>query len=463
MSEPYETGLLPRSFFKAPRVPFDFRALSLGILGYLVYWAGGLLLSLILKGDADALDVNGSFLIWFAGFFQGVPYIGGQVANSLQSVFQIEPAGVSEGFWNIALGGLWFFAVWSLFGQAIQRITSLRVARDESLSIGEALKFGLKNIRVMLEAPLIILGAMGFFVLCNSVAGLITSMPIAGGLLGIVFYPLAVISTLLILLIGLGGVFGLPLISAAASWEVNGSLDAISRAFSYVFARPLQYFWKFFLIFLFTGVILLVGSWFNYTLLKSIDLWGAGEVQSILVNAPASEDDRKELSEDGQKLLAELQESTKTTGVLNKPTGRVTRDGAFVMSFDAVSAAPGTHKIKAFLLWALTNLIWLGVFGYAVFWIHGAATSIYADLREDVDGTEETEIWIEGEDDLAFETLAESGPTSEAGTEAPSTPEEPAAAESTEAAAPESPSAEAPKPDAGASGDVPAGEGGDGN
>ena len=45
---------------------------------------------------------------------------------------------------------------------------------------------------------------------------------------------------------------GLPLVGAAAAWERNGSLDAISRAFSYIFARPLQFFWNYFLILLFT-------------------------------------------------------------------------------------------------------------------------------------------------------------------------------------------------------------------
>ena len=65
----------------------------------------------------------------------------------------------------------------------------------------------------------IIVGAMAFFYLCNAFAGVVTSIPLAGGVLGLIFVPLVVISTLLILLIGLGGVFGLPLIGAAAAWE----------------------------------------------------------------------------------------------------------------------------------------------------------------------------------------------------------------------------------------------------
>ena len=39
--------------------------------------------------------------------------------------------------------------------------------------------------------------------------------------------PLAVISTLIIVLIAIGGIVGMPLVAAAAAWERNGSLDAI--------------------------------------------------------------------------------------------------------------------------------------------------------------------------------------------------------------------------------------------
>ncbi len=430
MAERYESGLPPRTFFKAPRVPFDFRALALGILGWVVFWAGGLL-----WGAITDKDVNGSFLTWFAGLFQGIPYIGGVIFGFVRSVFEIDLSEVSDNCWHILLGGVWFFVVWSFFGQAIHRVTSLRIARDEGLSLGQAMRFGAKNWLTMLQAPAIILAAMGFFYLCNAVAGAVTSIPFVGGIFGLILFPLAVISTLLMLLIGLGGVIGLPLIGAAAAWEVNGPLDAISRAFSYVFARPIQYFWNFFLIFLFTGVILLVGSWFNHTLLKSIDAFSWADSQSVLLDAPGADDaDAYEaLSVETREQVAKLTEETGLSGENSRPDGSATRSKrqAFVLDFQAVIHTPWSHKLNALMLWLLSNLIWVGVFGYAVYWLHGAATSVYADLREDVDGTESIEIWVE-DDDEAFDILGEAGPATEAGaSDAPDTeaPSAPAAAE----------------------------------
>lgn len=413
MADTYDTGLLPRTYFKAPRVPFDFRALALAIMGYLVYWVGGLILNAICGKD----DVTGSFLWWFASMFAGIDYIGPALANFLRNVFQIDLGSDTYTFWHQLLGGAWFFVVWSFFGQAIQRITSLRIARDEGLSLGQALGFAAKNFRHVVVAPLIIVAAMGFFYLCNAFAGVLMSVPILGGVLGLILVPLAVISTLLILLIGLGGIFGLPLIGAAAAWEVNGSLDAISRAFSYVFARPLQYFWNFFLIFLFAGVILLVGAWFNYTLASSIGFGSWHDVQEVMIDAPErNSEDFNNLSRTAQDYYVSLEKHLKQDITPAQPglRGGDLRGGSAALDFQTVTDTPFMFKLNAFVLWAFLNLVWLSVFGYAVYWLLGASSSIYADLRADVDGTEEDEIYLE-EEEQAFDDLAAGGATSESG------------------------------------------------
>jgi hypothetical protein len=53
--------------------------------------------------------------------------------------------------------------------------------------------------------------------------------------------------------------------------------------------------------------------------------------------------------------------------------------------------------LTTFVFFIVLNLTWLGVCGYAVWWFMGASTSVYADLREDVDGTPEDEIYLEEE------------------------------------------------------------------
>ena len=84
----------------------------------------------------------------------------------------------------------------------------------------------------------------------------------AGPVLFIVLFPLVILSSLIILLIAVGGVLGLLMMVAAVSTEKNGTLDAISRAFSYIYSRPLQFFFYYFLVFLLAYIIVLVGAGF---------------------------------------------------------------------------------------------------------------------------------------------------------------------------------------------------------
>ncbi|MDF1700151.1 MAG: hypothetical protein P1V36_03205, partial [Planctomycetota bacterium] len=292
MAEHYDPGLLPRTYFRAPRVPFDFRALALGVLGFIVYSLGGDLLSAIFRpgdlGDNVAFDIPGGFLAWALGLFGHVPHIGPEIERLISRALRINPGDLNQyGPWDLALGGVWFLAVWSFFGLGIHRITTLRIARDEGMSIGEALRFSARHWTTLLLCPVIIVAIIAVFWGCNALAGLLESIPGLGGVLAILLGPLRLVSTLLIVLVGVGGIFGMPLISAAASWECNGSLDAISRAFSYLFARPLQYFWNYFLIFLFTGLILLVGGWFMTVYASSLDSGNMSDVMTVALDPPA--------------------------------------------------------------------------------------------------------------------------------------------------------------------------------
>ncbi len=422
MTASSDVGLLPRTYFKMPRVPFDFRAVALAILGYLVYWGGGWLISKI--GTGNKLDIPGAFLTWFAQQFRGLPVVSGMLAEFLNDVFGLERQAATT--MEIVVGGVWFFAVWSFFGQAIRRVVALRIARDEGLSLRESLVFAAKNWVTVLLAPVIIGLAALLFWAANALAGLVISIPAVGSLLAIVLVPLTVLSTLLLLLIVLGGVMGFPLVGAAAAWERNGSLDAISRAFTYVFARPLQYFLNYFLIFAFTGIVLYVGNWFIFALTKTVDSGMVNDQARVLIDAPTqsgvgSNDDWSRLSGEAQERVRKYAEETKYSGHAVAGAGgeRETRNHPFALNFKTVMNTSVWHWVTAFMFWLFLNLIWLGVFGYAVFWFLGASCCLYADLRYDVDGTEEDEIHTE-EDDAPL-------PGSEPGAGTPA-PEAPAAA-----------------------------------
>lgn len=403
-----DTGLLPRTYFRAPRVPLDLRALFLALVGLGIFRAGAYLLE-----KMTGVDVVVAFFQEAMSLLEDIPYVGRELTRLVYGVFvgaeRIPGPADVGGFWYDLVGGVWVLAVWGFFAQAIHRITSLRIARDEGLSLVEGVKFSVKNFVTILCCPLIVAVAIGIFYGCNALAGLVLSLPYLSWILSWILLPLAAISTLLILLIGIGGVVGLPLVGAAAAWERNGPLDAISRAFSYIFARPLQFFWNYFLILLFTSIIVLVGQHFVTVLSKSVDAGVLSPTASILVDTPERGSDAyAELKNDEKNLYDEL--NTKDTAGAARP---------FSMSIHAFLKAPFGHKGFALVLWILLNLIQYGVYATAIWWFFGAATSTYADLRADVDGTEEDEIYLEDEEE-DFEALAKNAPV-------PGTPAAPAA------------------------------------
>ncbi len=428
---PADTGLLPRTYFKAPRVPLDLRALFIALVGYGVYRVGVWLLNLAFA----PVNPVGSFFSEVLDTLQ-LPYVagrGGELGRFV-AIFVSEDGGGTNfngNFWQTLAGGAWALGVWGFFAQAIHRITSLRIARDEGLSLKAGIGFSIKNFVTVALCPVIVAVAIGIFYGCNALAGALISVPFVGGVLAIVLVPLAMISTLLILLIAIGGAIGLPLVGAAAAWERNGSLDAISRAFSYVFARPLQFFWNYFLIFLMTAVILIAGAHFEKILTKSVDALVWSESTSLIIDTPKvlgnGNPAYSNLSSENKSLADTLEEKTKGA----RP---------FASNVQAVVHAPWKDKIQTLVFWILLAIIRFGVSAVAIWWFFGATTSVYADLRADVDGTEEDEIYLEEEDE-DFEKLA-SAPV--AGAPAAAT----APATGTPPPAPAAPSAPPPPPPA---------------
>jgi hypothetical protein len=407
-----DTGLLPRTYFKAPRVPLDLRALLLALVGYWVFRLGGYLL-----GKAfDPVDPIAAFFAELLAILR-IPYVQDEMGRFFVEVF-VGTGSRGAGdytFWHELVGGAWTLAVWGFFAQGIHRITALRIARDEGLSIKDALKFSARNFVTIALCPVIVFVAIALFYGCNALAGLAISIPGVGSLLAVILVPLAVISTLLILLIAIGGVVGLPLVGAAAAWERNGSLDAISRAFSYIFARPLQFFWNYFLIFLFTTIILVAGAHFETILVKSIDAGILRDNVSVMVDTPERLDNGDKSFE---KLKTEAQDKAKKLQELTtKDGGR--RPNRFAKSLKSMGETAWYDWLTIVVFWVVLNVVTFGVFAVALWWFFGATTCTYADLRADVDGTDEDEIYLEEEEE-DFEALAKVEPP--AGTPSPSSP-----------------------------------------
>ncbi|MFQ6035149.1 MAG: hypothetical protein ACE5NM_04780 [Sedimentisphaerales bacterium] len=129
-------------------------------------------------------------------------------------------------------------AVISIAGGAICRIAALQFARDEKPGLTETLRFSLKKFSSFFAAPLAPAGIIifiGFFIF---LLGLVGNIPWAGKPIMVVFMVLALIAGGLITVVLIGAVAGLNLMFPAVAYDDADCFDAISRAFSYVFAKP---------------------------------------------------------------------------------------------------------------------------------------------------------------------------------------------------------------------------------
>jgi len=133
---------------------------------------------------------------------------------------------------------LWCLILWALFGGAIHRIAALHAAREEKISMSQAVKFATGKFLSFFTAPLLPLGiifVLGFFLFLGGLIGNI--MGFGAILIGMLFF-LALILGLLIAFLLVGLVSGFGLMYPTIAVEGSDSFDAISRSFSYVFARP---------------------------------------------------------------------------------------------------------------------------------------------------------------------------------------------------------------------------------
>ncbi len=132
----------------------------------------------------------------------------------------------------IALGA------WALFGGAIYRIAALHAARDEKISMLQALKFSGGKFLSFFMAPLIPLAViflLGALIMLGGLAGNLWGF---GAITIGVLFILAVALGLVIAFLVFGLVGGAGLMYPTIAVEGSDSFDAISRSFSYVFAKP---------------------------------------------------------------------------------------------------------------------------------------------------------------------------------------------------------------------------------
>jgi hypothetical protein len=134
--------------------------------------------------------------------------------------------------------GAWFLFVWSLFGGAISRIAAVQVARDEKISIRQAMNFAVGKLLSFASAPVIPIVIVLVIGLIVSAASLVGNVPFFGPIAVGALFVLAIVAGFIMTLVLLGTAGGFNLMYPTIAVEGSDSFDAISRSFSYVYARP---------------------------------------------------------------------------------------------------------------------------------------------------------------------------------------------------------------------------------
>jgi hypothetical protein len=137
------------------------------------------------------------------------------------------------------LFAIWFMIIWSVFGGAIARIAAVHIARDEKISVRHAVRFSGNKLLSFVFAPLIpLLILLIIAAVIALVSWILFHVPYVGPIAASLVFFLALIAGLVMALVLLGLVGGFNLMYPTIAVEGSDSFDAISRSFSYVFARP---------------------------------------------------------------------------------------------------------------------------------------------------------------------------------------------------------------------------------
>lgn len=257
---------------------------------------------------------------------------------------------------------LWNLAVWSIFGGAICRIAAVQFARDQQIGVRQALVFSLSRFFGYFSAPLMpLVGVAILWMLCV-IGGWIGRIPagVGEGLLG-VLWGLELLFGFLMAIVLIGLALGWPLMFATISVEGTDGFDGLSRAYNYVFERPLYFVWQAILTMLYGSVSIFFVA-LMAQLLTHLAVWGV-------------------------------------SWGLGHPSAARFAHGSPVMIFphktDPVEATSIGLQVASGWMCALSVL----VVGYIYTFFWSSATITYFLLRHSVDGNDFDEVYVEDSED----------------------------------------------------------------
>lgn len=279
--------------------------------------------------------------------------VWGQLSRPFRELFGLKVTLVDSVY--LVLCGLTTLAIWAFFGGAITRIVAVRLASDERISLMVSLRYACSKWGAYFAAPLFPLIGVLLAALPIVVLGVLLKFG-TGVFVAALLWPLALLGGLLMAILLLGLLFGWPLMWATISVEGTDSFDALSRAYAYVFQRPLHYLF-------YALVALFLGS-LGWLLVSN---FAAGVVGTTYWAASwGSNADRLAL-----------------VILHDENLGTVSSTGAVILLF-------WVSCVKMLAVAFLSTFFW------------AASTAVYFLLRRDVDATEMDEVFLEEEDEQTY-------------------------------------------------------------
>jgi hypothetical protein len=271
---------------------------------------------------------------------------------------------------------LFFLSIWSIFGGAIARIAAVHVARDEKISIRQALRFSTSKFLSFLSAPVIPMLIVLIVGLILAIGGFLTNIPFIGPILVGALFFLALAAGFVMTLVILGLVGGFNLMYPTIAVEGSDSFDAISRSFSYLYARPWRMAFYTLVAVIYGGLTYAFVRFFIYLMLI---VTHAAAGMFVFTHAESR---------------APLWNTMWSGPLIN---GRL----AYAVDFGALGAG---QKVGAFLIlvWVYLCIALLGAFVISFYF--SANTVIYYLMRREVDATELDDVYLEQVDEDFTET-----------------------------------------------------------
>jgi len=359
--------LFPK-IFQTFRIAIQPSKLIIAFLAIAIICLAGWIMDLIVVGTSGSQGEIGVFTtLWHiaAAGFHGVAYslllfdLPGVKANIIECLKEVGGT-FRDHYLYCTIFFVITLAVISVASGAICRIAALQFAKGEKPGLTEALRFSAKRFLSFFTAPLAPVGIIIFIGLFIFVLGLIGNIPKAGELIMGIFMVLALIAGALIAVVSIGTVAGFNLMFPAVAYDGSDCFDAISRSFSYIYAKPWRMGFYTAIAVVYGAICYMFVRFFAFLLLRAT-YWFLQ--------------------------VGVLGGNSKLTAIWQEPSFGSLR-GSLVLP-------GGTESVAAFLVY-LCLLVVVGlVVSFVISFYFSANTIIYSLMRNRVDNTSLEDIYTE--------------------------------------------------------------------